>query len=379
MNHKTIHLVLQLLFVIVVVAVIATHVRIAKKEFFRDIQGTVGEDQNLMVTGKIMASSGAHQLGDSRIPDEKGNIHLTPTGNEQTIYLNGQTILNNKLCFRQRNNNQQCFDANSLGTDTLALNDKKLYIRQKGDEYHGLQYNPSRDGPDLFGHDYGGLGTYKNGVYNPVVEWNTQRVGIHNNKELEFGVGENKHPDAGKIKYGGFDGSALNIVGAGGDGFNRKVRVWDNLCIGNQCIRENDIQTIKQLPTDIQAIKNDTANMINSRNPTDTLQWSEGRVKIPNDREVEFGAGQNKEVNAGKIKYGGWWDNSALNIVGAGADAGNRKVRVWDRLQVGPLEIQNNGCIRYGPNNRYQFCLQSDGNLVQYKDGRPVWATNKYG
>jgi hypothetical protein len=40
--------------------------------------------------------------------------------------------------------------------------------------------------------------------------------------------------------------------------------------------------------------------------------------------------------------------------------------------------LQNN-CITYGPSNRYRFCLQSDGNVVQYNGGGAVWATNRYG
>lgn len=107
-------MIVQLLLVIVVIAVIATHVRNQRKEFFKDIQGTVGEDQNLMVTGKIMAGSGSHQLGKSRIPDDKGDVHLTPNGSQSSIFLNGKTILNNKLCFSAKNNDQQCFDANNI-------------------------------------------------------------------------------------------------------------------------------------------------------------------------------------------------------------------------------------------------------------------------
>jgi hypothetical protein len=36
-------------------------------------------------------------------------------------------------------------------------------------------------------------------------------------------------------------------------------------------------------------------------------------------------------------------------------------------------------CVSYGPQNSdYKFCLQADGNVVQYNGGA-VWATNKYG
>jgi hypothetical protein len=335
MKSKTFILVIQLLFVIVVVAVIATHVRMVQnKEMFADtpVQGTVGSDQNLTVTGNIVGLSGSHQLGNSKLPDEKGDIHLTPRLGNNSVFLNGKTVINNKLCFRKENNDEMCFDANKISkrTDNVQISESGIRVK--------------------------------------------------NDKELEFGDGQSKHVDAGKIRYGGWDNSALNIVGAGADGNNRKVRVWDNLCIGKQCMEENDIKSIKQLPNRIQAIKNDTQSMIATQIPNNALQLVQGRVQIPNDNEVEFGAGQGKQVDAGKIRYGGW--DNALNIVGAGSDGWNRKVRVWDRLQIGPLEIQNDGCIRYGPNNAYRFCFQSDGNVVQYKvinnKAIPVWATNKY-
>jgi hypothetical protein len=108
---------------------------------------------------------------------------------------------------------------------------------------------------------------------------------------------------------------------------------------------------------------------------SNSLNIINGNVVVPDDATIEFGGGINgKEINAGKIKYGGW-DATALNIVGAGADAGRRAVRVWDKLRVGPLEIQEDGCIGYGPDKKFTLCLQEDGNVVQYKDKKPVWAT----
>ena len=108
-----------------------------------------------------------------------------------------------------------------------------------------------------------------------------------------------------------------------------------------------------------------------------TLTLANNNVEVPNDTTMEFGRGvSGKQGDAGKIRYGGWYD--ALNVVGAGKDGHNRLVRVWDRLKVGPIEFQNDGCIQYGPGNKYKFCFQKDGNVVQYKNGQPVWATNKY-
>lgn len=109
--------------------------------------------------------------------------------------------------------------------------------------------------------------------------------------------------------------------------------------------------------------------------PGNSLSVVNDNVVIPNSGSIEFGGGvSGKEVNAGKIRYGGW-DGSALNIVGAGSATGNRSVRVWDKLRVGQLEFQEDGCIGYGPSKQFTLCLQEDGNIVQYKDKKPVWAT----
>lgn len=113
----------------------------------------------------------------------------------------------------------------------------------------------------------------------------------------------------------------------------------------------------------------------NKKSHSEKLRIKDNNVRIPNDVSMEFGATiSGKEVNAGKIRYGGW-DGGALNIVGAGEPGASRKVRVWDKLQIGPLEVQEDGCIGYGQDKKYKFCFQTDGNIVQYKDKKPVWAT----
>ena len=53
-------------------------------------------------------------------------------------------------------------------------------------------------------------------------------VKITNNNGLEFGAGVvGKQIDAGKIGYGTFDGGSLNTVGAGSNGYNRRIMFWN--------------------------------------------------------------------------------------------------------------------------------------------------------
>ena len=69
-----------------------------------------------------------------------------------------------------------------------------------------------------------------------------------------------------------------------------------------------------------------------------------GHVRIPKNTPIEFGAGETKEVNAGKITYGTFHDK-ALCVVGGGGAAGQgtRKVHVWDDLIVNnDLNVTNN-------------------------------------
>jgi hypothetical protein len=50
---------------------------------------------------------------------------------------------------------------------------------------------------------------------------------------MEFGKGEDKEWNAGKIGYKTFSNESLDIVGAGRNGEARKVRIYDDLNVGN--------------------------------------------------------------------------------------------------------------------------------------------------
>jgi hypothetical protein len=96
------------------------------------------------------------------------------------------------------------------------------------------------------------------------------------------------------------------------------------------------------------------------------MKWDRGGVRLRNDQEIELGVGQDKEVSAGKIKYGGPWDTGALNIVGAGRAGQERKVRVWDKLCVG------NECLNSADINKVK--AQADISLTPTQTGR-IYAT----
>lgn len=70
---------------------------------------------------------------------------------------------------------------------------------------------------------------------------------------------------------------------------------------------------------------------IGKTNPSDRLHISGGGVKIDGSSVIEFGAGNTKEINNGKIGYGTFETNS-LCIVGAGtaANASDRRITFWN-------------------------------------------------
>lgn len=82
---------------------------------------------------------------------------------------------------------------------------------------------------------------------------------------IHFGVGQNKEVNAGKISYGSYNlNDTLSIVG-GGNG-SRKVKIWDNLIVGNN-LDVNERITTKNLTvngtTDIPNLQiNGTANIV---------------------------------------------------------------------------------------------------------------------
>lgn len=86
------------------------------------------------------------------------------------------------------------------------------------------------------------------------------------------------------------------------------------------------------------------------------MRFKLNTISIPNDKALEFGAGYSKDVNAGKIWYAP--DTTQMYIVGAGATAPNRIVKLWDNIVV-PGSIKSEG-------NRFLFA--GDYNALSAKD-----------
>jgi len=99
-----------------------------------------------------------------------------------------------------------------------------------------------------------------------------------------------------------------------------------------------------KVPQYIETNNGENLTLINDTN-------IKGTIKIPKNTPIEFGAGENKQTDAGKITYGTLHDNGLCIVGGGGAQGqGARQVHVWDDLTVdrnldvkyGDINIKNN-------------------------------------
>jgi hypothetical protein len=206
-----------------------------------------------------------------------------------------------------------------------------------------------------------------------VGSFGTNGITINNNRPFEFGKDlANKHIDAGKIKYTiDTTGPILEIIGAGNQGTNRRVRIQDNVDIGNTL----NVRGITDL-------NNTTIN---------------GHNRILGTNRLEFGANTSKtNPNSGSIMYRTALDTNAMNIVGAEHE-GIRKVHLVDEVEIdgdlfikGSLKVgpDNNGWSLYSENNGHCHFMYNNieannqdpntGHIILSKEG-DIWvAQSKY-
>lgn len=440
---------LQLLLFIAIVAVIGSLFRIRTLEGFENAVGidpTASRDQNGLFNGFISVKElRNNSIGNSQLTDKQGNVVLQPDG-VGNVQLKGDADVSGKLSSKdvtatgivkgaQLCAGTTCVDNAKLANmmtargGRYALADQPLLIRANGDGNHVLQYDRSIDGPRLDGFGGGRLGTTNGNVESLKWDGNgvtvTKRLCVEDQCMTKEDLQKIKTPTKfvladqpliiradgdrnhvlqydGSIdgpRLDGFAGGRLGTTNGKGEALKwdgSGVTVMKQLCVEDQCMTKDDVRKFK------------TPAAVAAAAPT---------TSIANDGTFEFGAGtQGKEVNAGKIRYGGW-DSKALNIVGAGKPGEHRVVRVWDALQlneaifrqdddwvritgdrnnknaynkglaakdlwardsivVGQAQIGPDACIMNTAGGS-KLCMQSDGNLVVYnKSGRPTWASN---
>jgi hypothetical protein len=70
--------------------------------------------------------------------------------------------------------------------------------------------------------------------------------------------------------------------------------------------------------------------------------YLQSNLYVNQGKFIEWGEGQTKETNAGRIAYRRFGSSNALDIVGAGTTVGSRLVKVYDILSINSGVIENN-------------------------------------
>jgi len=147
-NKKAYYIVSLVLFTIGV-AVLAVYVnKYRKAEYYSNMTGVTGEDQNLTVTGKIVALSGGHQLGNSFFPNLNGNITLVPGMNnsnkrgdidlKSNVNVTNRLVVGDSLCI---GDNVNCIDKDTLANMKGSLQSEGTSIRCLDDSKPGAVYH----------------------------------------------------------------------------------------------------------------------------------------------------------------------------------------------------------------------------------------------
>lgn len=282
---------LQLLLITILITIIGSILRRrSNRESFVNTIGidpSASKDENGLFNGTISVKQVRNNVvGNSKLTDAQGNVVLQPDINGN-IQLQGDTSVKgnlstngdmsgNKITGNQLCVGDTCADPKAFKTMASTRNgryvlaDQPLVLRGDTDGNHVLQWDGRYDGPRLDGWRSGRLGTTSGGekesllwdgdkvtvkrqlcvddqcmtqddvrrFKNPVLP--TPTTSVANDQTFEFGAGvQGKQRDAGKIRYGGWDSKALNIIGAGQDGQTRVTRIWDALQLRDAYITQD--------------------------------------------------------------------------------------------------------------------------------------------
>jgi hypothetical protein len=120
MLNKKLYYIISLIIFIIGVAAIGTYINYHRQqELFvegQNMTGVIGSDENLKVNGNITATTGNNTFGNSKIPDENGNIILKPSSL-------GNVIVDGKLCF---GNPSKCISSETIDTFNLLDETSKM-------------------------------------------------------------------------------------------------------------------------------------------------------------------------------------------------------------------------------------------------------------
>ena len=143
-----------------------------------------------------------------------------------------------------------------------------------------------------------------------------------------------KEIDAGKIGYQKFTVDALDIVGAGTNNFNRKIKFWNEAGA--------NFTGPVGLPTNGLVVGTNQLVVSGGKVGINTTALHEALTIGGNTSTIELGSDVvGKEPQAGKIGYQRFTAD-ALDIVGAGTTSNNRKIKFWNEAGAnftGPVYV----------------------------------------
>lgn len=173
-------------------------------------------------------------------------------------------------------------------------------------------------------------------------------------------------------------GSSIGSInsGAGNDGTLRVFQPGSSV-IANylnldgtaiQARQNSSINGKKEMPLKLNPFGGDVGIGLGTALPSAKLHLA-GSMKIDGNNTLEFGAGiAGKETNAGKIGYQAFGNGDALDIIGAGTSANNRKINLYADGGIsifGGLKIPNKVVISdYTPTEADFTILADMGNDV---------------
>ena len=188
------------------------------------------------------------------------------------------------------------------------------------------------DGNLLVNNGWVGINTYA-----PTVPLHLSGLmKIDGTNTLEFGAGmAGKQSDAGKIGYQVFSTDALDIIGAGTNPSNRKIKFYaeggsaftGKVDITGKLTASDSVKINAPTKMNGNLLVNNGWVGIGNLSPLVPLHLS-GLMKVDGANTIEFGAGvSGKQPDAGKIGYQAFSTN-ALDIIGAGPFS-QRRIKLW--------------------------------------------------
>ena len=275
---------------------------------------------------------------------QTGAVNISSSGavtsvNGQTGAITGLPALSSSNTFTNTNTFQNT-TINLTNGSSIDLNYNDIYLIDKNNPNYGLKMGNvwGFSGPMLYGYVGGALGTTASG-YRYSLTWdNNNDVVVTRNLTVANNLSVNNNLSVVGNYYGTWNGNSISTSYT-----DAKVTSVNGQTGSVNLDLNGAVTSINGATGAISNVaKTDSLNTFNYN--TTFLD----NTYVNNNKCIEFGANiSGKETNAGKIGYN-TFDSECLTIVGAGNTGGNRKVKIYDNLDVyGTISSSNINVTQY--------------------------------